>query len=125
MLSDYERTYMRQAQAVHMMDKCHILVDKPIQDSSGQPMPHFDEGPEIDCGFDFRLAREDFAESGEIEKSFGFLRIPITVQIKKTYRVKITFRQGEKLEPPWVFAVSGIARQGPTATIVGLREIDK
>ncbi len=119
----YQRRFQRKAHQDHMLDRCVILKPKPIQDPSGQTWVHWDKSAEQPCGFDFRLAREDFTTDSEIEKSFGFLRLAIGTAIAKDDEVLIVFRNGEKLDPPWIFAVNGQPRQGPTAIIVGLREV--
>jgi hypothetical protein len=119
----YQRRFQRKAHQDHMLDRCVILKPRPIQDPSGQAWIYWDKQPEQPCGFDYRLAREDFTTDSEIEKSFGFLRLGIGADIAKDDEVVIVYRNGEKLDPPWIFAVNGQPRQGPTAIIVGLREV--
>ena len=121
----YQRRFQRKAHKDHMLDRCVIQKPKPLQDGSGQLMPYWDDGPEMPCGFDFRLAREDFGEFGEISKSFGFLRLPLGTDVDMGDRVKLIKRNGDLLDPPWIFEINGEPRIGPTAILIGLRETDQ
>lgn len=114
---------MAKVQAEHMPDGCRIHARvADIQDEYGQPIPHYEIGPIIRCGFLLHFSMERFVDSGEGQKIFYEVRLPRGTIIKKTDLVQMIHRGDVAVPEQTVFEVSGVPRFGITAIVVGLKE---
>ena len=118
---DGELADLRQAQEVHMLDRCVILAYHASRDSYGLPKPAYVAGDETPCGLD-EGNRTEQQSIGHVPLTDAVLRLPLTATITARSRVRITRRHGAFVNNPQpVYEVAGVPRLGASGLLVNLR----
>ena len=118
---DGELADLRQAQEVHMLDRCVILAYHASRDSYGLPKPVYVAGDETICGLD-EGNRTEQQSIGHVPLTDAVLRLPLTATITARSRVRITRRHGAFVSNPQpVYEVAGVPRLGASGLLVNLR----
>ena len=122
-LSTAQLAQMRVAQADLMGDTCQIgTYSAGTADGFGNVPGSYSYATAISCGFEWRGTNEAHTVAMTAVNADALLRVPHTTTITARDRVKLTKRYGATITE-LVFEVAGIKQQGPTATLVYLKQV--
>lgn len=119
-LTAAELTALREAQADHMQDACHVGTRSTTQDGSGHPAASYSYGAELACGF-----RAATVTSGGLDRRAHdapvitdvVFRLPHGTVVQAADRIKLTKRHGTAVTAV-EYEVAAEPRVGATGLVV-------
>lgn len=125
MLSQAELNAMADTAESSMMDTCVVQTVSEVADAVGGMTQTWTDGSAIDCGVRFTSERrqETIEVAGVRYDVDATIRVALDVTVTPKNRIKVTHRYYQALGTPWVFEVLGVARRGPTANVLKVRQI--
>jgi hypothetical protein len=115
---------MKAAQEDHMMDACQVGKRSITQSSSGHPVPEYQYGDDVACGYADKGSKIAERSDGSPVFSDASLRLPLGTVIAVADRVKVTARFGVALDTALEFDVAGEPARGPSGLVVPLNRVE-
>lgn len=125
MLSQAELNAMADTAESSMMDTCVVQTVSETADAVGGMTQTWTDSSAIDCGVRFTSERrqETIEVAGVRYDVDATIRVALGVTVTPKNRIKVTHRYYQALSTPWVFEVLGVARRGPSANVLKVRQI--
>lgn len=125
MLSQVELAAMAETADESMMDTCVIQTATTGYDAVGGATVTWSDSAAIACGVQFVSERrqESIEVAGTRYDVDATIRVSLDVAVQPANRVKVTKRYGQTLATAWTFEVLGVARRGPTANVLRVRQL--
>ena len=125
MLSQAELNAMADTAESSMMDTCVVQTVSEVADAVGGMTQTWTDGSAIDCGVRFTSERrqETIEVAGVRYDVDATIRVSLDTVVEPGDRIKVTRRYYGTLETAWLFEVLGVARRGPSANVLKVRQI--
>ena len=125
MLTQAETDGFEETANASMLDVCIIQTATETPDAVGGMTQTWTDGDAIACGLRFTSERrqETIEVAGVRYDVDATIRVSLDTVVEPGDRIKVTRRYYGTLETAWLFEVLGVARRGPSANVVKVRQI--
>lgn len=124
MFDSDEKAAFRNTQTTYMMDRCIIQRAVIMANEYNEQVESFADTVETRCGVDFKPGSERHLADGTIVTYDAVMRLPLDVEVKPRWRVKLIRLRGDVITPQ-VYEVDGPVQYGGTANRINLRAVER